>query len=635
MADEQPPHSDLIDDAIRQAERQLEEKLEALRLSALGDSASPAAPSDDAAHLVPTGSSSSDEERSAAARAHESAYEAVADAAPEPETAFEPAAAVWQELPGDDLSFAPAAHEPSPTDEALDEALATVEATTAFDPSQLGERPAEPAWDDEPSEHVEAYAPEAIDDATADPQWEPAPTPAAEYEPPVEQIDPSSLRATTSWVPDAAPEREPDDSAWDRPEPVHSTWTSNAPSGAWQQAHEQVDRAPSAMLSIPTEDELEFWAHTRSALRNLQVSTDLVPSALMKDLGIELGQLMRDELVPLETVLDRMQSQIDRSLPQIAQQVEVSIDSARAAATSARSADAAMVDLAEQLPRQLAREASAAHDSMRSDVDGMVAAAQAQLQGHVDSSASMLHAAIQQDVARIEESVATNVTRMAVGTTDAVARLEANVDRVGDGVARVERGIGTSVERLEHQLRGSIEQAQHALRDQIDAPAKSIARLEEDLPAAIERIEQAVSEKLAASQTELSSMLTGLVDSNRASLDRVAAVASTLDEERTRRAEDVATIVDTVTTGWEGLAGAIKALYEQHADTSRRIEAIEGRLGQLRDLEGAVQNTMTQLRDVVGGLTPAPVVVTVAHPDAEVANTARGGWVAAPGTKMP
>src|SRR4051812_38607309 len=58
MADEQTPQSDLIDDAIRQAERQLEEKLEALRMSALGDSAAPAtAPAMDeaeAAVLRPT-----------------------------------------------------------------------------------------------------------------------------------------------------------------------------------------------------------------------------------------------------------------------------------------------------------------------------------------------------------------------------------------------------------------------------------------------------------------------------------------------------------------------------------------------------------------------------------------------------
>ena len=85
--------------------------------------------------------------------------------------------------------------------------------------------------------------------------------------------------------------------------------------------------------------------------------------------------------------------------------------------------------------------------------------------------------------------------------------------------------------------------------------------------------------------------------------------------------------MDTVTTGWEGLAGAVKALFEQNEVTSRRIAGIEQRLTQIRDLEGGVEATMTELRSHIKDLQPAPITVTVSHPDAAVRNDARGGWL--------
>jgi hypothetical protein len=129
------------------------------------------------------------------------------------------------------------------------------------------------------------------------------------------------------------------------------------------------------------------------------------------------------------------------------------------------------------------------------------------------------------------------------------------------------------------------------------------------------------------SQRELSSVLMGIVEANRAALDRIAALASTVDDERARRTEDVELVVDTVTTGWEGLGGAVKALFQQGEETSRRIAGIEQRLTQIRDLEGAVEGTMAELRDFIRELQPAPITVTVSHPDAEVRNQGRGGWL--------
>jgi hypothetical protein len=85
-------------------------------------------------------------------------------------------------------------------------------------------------------------------------------------------------------------------------------------------------------------------------------------------------------------------------------------------------------------------------------------------------------------------------------------------------------------------------------------------------------------------------------------------------------------VVDTVTTGWEGLAGAVKALFDQSEENSRRIAGIEQRLLQIRDLEGAVEDSLTKFTRHMKDLKPSPIVVTVSHDEAEVRNVTRSGW---------
>jgi hypothetical protein len=126
----------------------------------------------------------------------------------------------------------------------------------------------------------------------------------------------------------------------------------------------------------------------------------------------------------------------------------------------------------------------------------------------------------------------------------------------------------------------------------------------------------------------MSTVLSSLVDADRAALDRLASLGSTMDEDRARRAEDLEVLVDTVTTGWEGLAGAMTALFEQADENSRRLAGIEQRLGQLRDVEGALEQTLDQFQRHMSELKPSPIVVTVSHDEAEVRNTTRSGWVA-------
>jgi chromosome segregation ATPase len=207
-----------------------------------------------------------------------------------------------------------------------------------------------------------------------------------------------------------------------------------------------------------------------------------------------------------------------------------------------------------------------------------------------------------------------------------VARVERDVDTLSETVVRFERGVASEFDRVEQQLKVAIQRVEESVRTEIAEPAETMRRLDQELPEQLTGIERTVVQQLASTQRELSSAMSSLVDANRATLDRVTSLTSTLDDDRARRSEDVEVIVDTVTTGWEGLAGAIKALFEQNDELSRRIAGIEQRLTQIRDLEDAVEGTLGELRSHVKDLAPAPIVVTVSHPEAEVRNETRTGW---------
>lgn len=502
MADEQTPQSDLIDDAIRQAERQLEAKLEALRMSALGATTpSEPAPDSDVAILRPTGG------------------EQPAPEQPRPATA-------WEEGAGEDLMFMPA----TPTPAAATPTQPVPAATEPGTPAELRHASVTdlmPVWDDE----FEPSVP-----AAQEPEAAPAP---------IEEPAQPTYR---------------DEPEWDRPEPVHASWTGHATDAR------PVDRPEPA--AEPNEDERAFWAQTRAALHAIQTATETAPRQITSELRSAVRDAARDAIEPTE----RATRSLGENLPKLADRIEDVI---------APSLDAI----------------GTLRDGLRADLD---------------SSTAAIRRAVQADVAQLEETIASNVTRMAQGTADSVSRVERDLDTLGEAVARFELGVGSEFQRLETELRSSIEQAGRAMGD--------------DLPSRLDEVERTLLAQVRETRSELGSDLSALVEANRAAMDRFVAVASTLDDDRSRRAEDLAVVVDTVTTGWEGLAAAVKALYAQNEQTGERIGRIEQRLTQIRDLEGAVEETMTELRTHIRDLKPAPVVVTVSHAEAEVQNTTRSGW---------
>ena len=574
MADEQTPQSDLIDDAIRQAERQLEAKLEALRMSALGEPTPPsAAPADDVAVLRPTGG--------AAPRASEPAQPAPAPThgseaawtSPDPVDVPDEFPASWQaSASDDDLTFAPA--DPSVSlggnelyvpetehpldDQAEDQSEQAPEVgPTTFGHLATSVTDLTPVWDDEDEPSI---AP-------------PRPTTTRSFEAP--SVD-------------------------DRPEPVHASWT-----GPGERAPRRDATPTPRVTSLPSEDEMQFWAHTRTALRNLQQVTDGMATQLTGSISSEVARIVHDEVAPTDQAVRTVQQQLQQGLPRMAEHIEAVIEQSMTGSTNA------LRQVRDEIPTQLDRVAREQHATLR---------------GELDRQSTNLHSAIQGDVAQLEQSVASNVTRMAQGTTEAVGRVERDVDVLGETVVRFERGVHSEFDRVEAQLRGAIERVELSLREELVEPTETVKKLDEELPARFGRVERTLVDQLQQSQREIGGVLTSLVDANRASLDRIAALSSTMDEDRARRAEDVEVVVDTVTTGWEGLAGAMKALFEQAEENSRRIAGIEQRLTQIRDLEGAVEGTLEEFRRHMKDLKPSPIVVTVSHDEAEVRNVSRGGW---------
>ncbi|MCB0877818.1 MAG: hypothetical protein KDC46_02405 [Thermoleophilia bacterium] len=630
MADEQTPQSDLIDDAIRQAERQLEEKLNALRMSVGDPAQTPAsAPADDdVAVLRPTGTPAS-------TRASEPAPAPQADATPEPTppapvpTTPAPARTEpqtrWAETGGDDVSFAP-----------LDDSVPSAGVSDLYVPEDVApyedDEPASTDYDvfgDEPAADPQSAA--LRDSLRADvtdltPVWdedEPSTTtPAAPM--------PTTRRSTEQPAPQPRPV-EPET----RPEPVHSSWTDG---GARTPRREPSQR----LASLPSEDEMQFWAHTRTALRNLQQVTDGMPTQIVGGVSTEFARLLHEELGATDQALRNLSAEVTRTtqqdLPKLADGIQKSVEQAMASPNNG------IRQLRDELPAQVDRAVRATHDNLREELDRTTAS---------------IHGAVQHDITQLEQSIATNVTRMAQGTTDAVGRVEHDVDVLGETVVRFERGVQSQFDAFEAQLRSAIEQVEQNLRDELVPPSQTIRKLDEELPSRFSRIERtvteqlqdgqrevaaqlkathqattdqlqsthrAVTEQLQSGQREQQQALTSLVEADRAALDRLQSLASTLDEDRARRAEDLDVVVDTVTTGWEALAGAMASLFEQAEENSRRLAGIENRLGQLRDVENAMEDTLDRFQRQMRELKPSPIVVTVSHDEAEVRNETRAGW---------
>jgi hypothetical protein len=433
----------------------------------------------------------------------------------------------------------------------------------------------------------------------------------------------------------------------DVPEPVHASWSHTR------------DEAPAprsaAIEPVPSEEELQFWAHTRTALRNLQQATDHLPRQVTGSVTDEVERIVRDELGAPTSTLRLVQQHLQQGLPRIAERIEEALREELVAPNQA------LREIQDDLPARVDRLGRELGDTVREDLERV---------------GEVLQSGVQRDVAAVEQAVATNVTRMATGLEELVSRSEQSLGadltklggQLGGRVERIDSGLGdlgrtvdrsgrelsASIEQVEERLRaaladiegglrgsisdadrglrGSIEEVDRDLRESISGLQTSLASPLAELPGRIDSVERRLVDEVHGTRGDLGSAISSLTDASQASLDRLAGIAAGLDDDRTSRAQDVELVVDTFTTGWEGLASAMQAIHSQNAEALGRLEQLEERVGRLADLEQSMTDGIANMNRHISELKPAPVVVSVHHPDADVRSETRGGWLVDPGT---
>lgn len=540
MADEQMQHSDLIDDAIREAEQQLEAKLEALRLSAMGDVHAASDPS--AAHLRPTGHASGWSEPTFSAdpaprheptNEDEHDHESGGEPGHAPQSGWQTPAWVETPLEAEDRQE-PASWQDSDPDEDAD----------AFDIGTVGgSAPAAPSggWSDA-----------VLQQTAADEQQEP-------------------------WRGETFPSQ-----AHDYEHEPGGSWASTGDDSDGQDGDSWRGDAP---VTRHSDSELEFWAQTRTALRHLQQTTDALPQ--------------------------RVSTGVSETFEQAAQRM------GRLVTEEFEAPTAAIRQLHEEVPLQLERIDRTIRDGFEEQIPQRIERLERSIQ-------SQLH----EDVDRFEQSVATNVTRLAQG-------LETRVDTSDDQ-------LRSEFERIEHTMRSQLDRVERSVRDELTAPIESIRQLHDELPLQFSRVERALREQgrdvAAEVRAELGSVVGELTSLSRTTLDRISGVSGELDRDRLQRVEDLELVIDSLSSGWQGLYAGMSQLTERTEDVDVRLAGIERRLDSMRNLERTVDDALAGVREQLethlvtlerhmADLQPAPVMVTVNHPEAQVSQTTRGGYV--------
>jgi hypothetical protein len=116
-------------------------------------------------------------------------------------------------------------------------------------------------------------------------------------------------------------------------------------------------------------------------------------------------------------------------------------------------------------------------------------------------------------------------------------------------------------------------------REQVEALAAATSALEESLPSRVEEAVQGQAQPLGRNLAEIRGLMNQL-------LRRLSSVESDLLTERNARVDDLALLVDLVSSGWKGVDARLG-----------RIEAVVGRLEQgMQDSRGAVVYRMEDRR---------------------------------------
>ena len=140
----------------------------------------------------------------------------------------------------------------------------------------------------------------------------------------------------------------------------------------------------------------------------------------------------------------------------------------------------------------------------------------------------------------------------------AIERAQERVDQRADGAA-----LGALLVRA---------------REQVEALAAAASTLEDSLPARVEDAVRGQAEPVGRGLAEVRGLTNQL-------LRRLSAIESDLLIERNARVDDLALLVDLVSSGWKGVDARLG-----------RIEAVANRLEQLQDSRGAIIYRMEDRR---------------------------------------
>jgi len=139
--------------------------------------------------------------------------------------------------------------------------------------------------------------------------------------------------------------------------------------------------------------------------------------------------------------------------------------------------------------------------------------------------------------------------------------------------------MGRAQERVEQRADGAaLDALLVRARDQVEALAAATAALEEALPARVESAVRGQAEPVARGLAEVRGLTNQL-------LRRLSSLEGDLLTERNARVDDLALLVDLVSSGWKGVDARLG-----------RIESIVQRLEQQHDNRGAIVYRMEDRR---------------------------------------
>jgi hypothetical protein len=215
--------------------------------------------------------------------------------------------------------------------------------------------------------------------------------------------------------------------------------------------------------------------------------------------------------------------------------------------------------------------------------------------------------------------------------------IDRSANRTLSAVSETSEVVTTEVEKLVEAVIREGENSSAALERQ----ATAIRQATDDATARTERV---VREEMAETtrnvrsivELDLGGLFTDLMMAGRATLDKLGSMDAELSRDRVQRAEDLELTIDALTAGFSGMQQTYVRLVEAIDAVDNRVAGLERHLASFDKMSDRFDATVDRMsakveldlgamRDHLTDLQPAPVVVTVAHPDARVEQTTRGG----------